>query len=129
LEIVTTHYSNADMPPRLNQTTSVLDANPDLVGIFGANEPTAIGMGPRLPRPNSPARSPRLVSMQQRSGWLIKDEHCRRLLFSSSYNMGYGRQNCLRCTYNVRKLKNMLHWFPDGYQRQHDSQEAKNVLY
>ena len=45
LEIVTTQYSNADMPTALNQTTNVLAANPDLVGIFGANEPTAIGMG------------------------------------------------------------------------------------
>src|SRR5512136_12807 len=45
LQIVTTQYSNADMPTALNQTTDVLNANPDLVGIFGANEPTAIGMG------------------------------------------------------------------------------------
>ena len=45
LEIVTTQYSNADMPTALNQTTNVLTANPDLVGIFGANEPTAVGMG------------------------------------------------------------------------------------
>ncbi len=33
------------MATALNQTTDVLAANPDLVGIFGANEPTAIGMG------------------------------------------------------------------------------------
>jgi len=45
LEVVTKQYSNADMPTALDQTTNVLAANPDLVGIFGANEPTAIGMG------------------------------------------------------------------------------------
>ncbi len=33
------------MAAALNQTTDVLAANADLVGIFGANEPTAIGMG------------------------------------------------------------------------------------
>src|SRR5512142_2441015 len=43
--LLETHDSNADMPTALNQTTNVLQANPDLVGIFGANEPTAIGMG------------------------------------------------------------------------------------
>jgi ribose transport system substrate-binding protein len=43
--LLETQYSNADMPTALNQTTNVLTANPDLVGIFGANEPTAIGMG------------------------------------------------------------------------------------
>jgi len=35
--LLETQYSNSDMPTALNQTTSVLDANPDLVGIFGAN--------------------------------------------------------------------------------------------
>ena len=33
------------MATALNQTTDVLSANPDLTAIFGANEPTAIGMG------------------------------------------------------------------------------------
>ena len=33
------------MATALNQTTDLLAANNDLTGIFGANEPTAIGMG------------------------------------------------------------------------------------
>lgn len=45
LEIVGPFYSQSQMATALNQTTDVLAANPDLVGIFGANEPTAIGMG------------------------------------------------------------------------------------
>ena len=45
LEIVGPYYSQSQMATALNQTTDVLSANPDLVGIFGANEPTAIGMG------------------------------------------------------------------------------------
>lgn len=45
LEIVGPYYSQSQMATALNQTTDVLAANPDLVGIFGANEPTAIGMG------------------------------------------------------------------------------------
>lgn len=45
LEIVGKYYSEAQMAKALDQTTDVLAANPDLVGIFGANEPTAVGMG------------------------------------------------------------------------------------
>ena len=48
LQIVGTFYSNSQMGTALNQTTDVLAANPDLKGIFGANEPTAIGMGRAL---------------------------------------------------------------------------------
>ena len=48
LEIVATYYSEAQMAKAMNQTTDVLAANPDLVGIFGANEPTAVGMGRAL---------------------------------------------------------------------------------
>ena len=45
LKIVGPFYSQSQMATALNQTTDVLAANADLKGIFGANEPTAIGMG------------------------------------------------------------------------------------
>ncbi len=48
LEIVGPFYSQSQMATALNQTTDILAANDDLVGIFGANEPTAIGMGRAL---------------------------------------------------------------------------------
>lgn len=48
IQIVSTLYSESQMATALNQTTDVLTANPDLTGIFGANEPTAIGMGRAL---------------------------------------------------------------------------------
>ena len=48
IEIVGTFYSQSQMATALNQTTDLLAANPDLTGIFGANEPTAIGMGRAL---------------------------------------------------------------------------------
>ena len=44
LQILGPFYSNSQMGTALNQTTDVLAANPDLKGVFGANEPTAIGM-------------------------------------------------------------------------------------
>jgi ribose transport system substrate-binding protein len=45
ISIVGPYYSQSQMATALNQTTDVLAANPDLKGIFGANEPTAVGMG------------------------------------------------------------------------------------
>lgn len=44
IEIVGPFYSQSQMATALNQTTDILAANDDLIGIFGANEPTAIGM-------------------------------------------------------------------------------------
>jgi ribose transport system substrate-binding protein len=48
LEIVGPFYSQSQMATALNQTTDMLASNPDLKGIFGANEPTAIGMARAL---------------------------------------------------------------------------------
>jgi len=48
LQIVGTYYSQSQMATALNQTTDLLAANPDLKGIFAANEPTAVGMGRAL---------------------------------------------------------------------------------
>ncbi|GGA42869.1 ABC transporter substrate-binding protein [Pelagibacterium lentulum] len=45
IEIVNTLYSQSQMATALNQTTDTLSAYPELDGIFGANEPTAVGMG------------------------------------------------------------------------------------
>lgn len=45
IEIVGPFYSQAQMATAMNQTTDVLASNPDLKGIYGANEPTAVGMG------------------------------------------------------------------------------------
>ncbi|QNM98797.1 ABC transporter substrate-binding protein [Chitinimonas koreensis] len=48
IRIVGPFYSQSQMATALNQTTDVLASNPDLKGIFGANEPTAVGMGRAL---------------------------------------------------------------------------------
>ncbi len=48
IELVGPFYSQSQMATALNQTTDILAANDDLVGIFGANEPTAVGMGRAL---------------------------------------------------------------------------------
>lgn len=56
LKIVGTFYSQSQMATALNQTIDVLASHPDLKGIFGANEPTAVGMGRALAQSGKAAR-------------------------------------------------------------------------
>lgn len=44
LKIIGPYYSQADMATALNQTIDVISSNKDLTALFGANEPTAVGM-------------------------------------------------------------------------------------
>jgi ribose transport system substrate-binding protein len=48
LKVVGPFYSQSQMATALNQTMDVLASHPHLKGIFGANEPTAVGMGRAL---------------------------------------------------------------------------------
>jgi len=90
LTIVTTQYSNADMVTALNQTTNVLAANPDLVGIFGANEPTAIGMGRAIAQAGLVGK---IVAIgfdgASALAGFVKDGTLQAICVQSSYNMGY----------------------------------------
>ncbi|WP_041249436.1 ABC transporter substrate-binding protein [Gluconacetobacter diazotrophicus] len=45
IQIVGPFYSQSQMALAMNQTTDVLASNPDLKGIFAANEMTAVGVG------------------------------------------------------------------------------------
>jgi len=90
LEVVTTQYSNADMPTALNQTTNVLKANPDLVGIFGSNEPTATGMGQAI---KAAGLSGKIVAVgfdgNEAEQAFITDGTLQAICVQSSYNLGY----------------------------------------
>jgi D-threo-aldose 1-dehydrogenase len=69
LEVVGPFYSQSQMATAMNQTTDVLAAHKDLKGIFGANEPTAVGMGrarqpgPAEVRPGRRARGHRRAGL------------------------------------------------------------------
>jgi ribose transport system substrate-binding protein len=56
IKIVGTYYSQSQMATALNQTIDVLASHPDLKGIFGANEPTAVGMGRALAQSGKAAK-------------------------------------------------------------------------
>ena len=132
LQIVTTQYSNADMPTALNQTTNVLASNPDLVGIFGANEPTAIGMGRAIVQAGLAGK---IVAIgfdgAKPEQDFVKDGTLQAIAVQSSYNMGYFG---VKTAYDAGFLKKKVPAKVDtGFiivtKDNIDSTAAKNVLY
>jgi len=132
LEVVTTQYSNADMPTALNQTTNVLQANPDLVGIFGANEPTAIGMGRAI---KEAGLSGKIVAIGFDGNSALKemvvDGTLTAIAVQSSYNMGFMG---VKTAYDAAIANKKVDAYVDtGFlmvtKENVESTEAKNVLY
>jgi ribose transport system substrate-binding protein len=132
LEVVTTQYSNADMPTALDQTTNVLQANPDLVGIFGANEPTAIGMGRAIEQADL-AGTIAAIGFDGNSvlAEMVTNGTLQAIAVQSSYNMGYLG---VKTAYEVAfEGKTVEHFVDTGFimvdAANIESQEAQNVLY
>jgi ribose transport system substrate-binding protein len=120
------------MPTALNQTTNVLQANPDLVGIFGANEPTAIGMARAI---SEAGLSGKIVAIgfdgNSALAGFVKDGTLNAIIVQSSYNMGYlGVKTAYDVAFGGKTVEpyvdtGFLVVTPDNI----DSEEAKNVLY
>ena len=132
LEIVTTQYSNADMPTALNQTTNVLTANPDLVGIFGANEPTAIGMGRAIEQAGLGGKIV-AIGFEGNSALqeMVKKGTLQAIAVQSSYNMGFlGVKTAYDAAIGGKKVE---HFVDTGFimvtKDNIDTKDAKNVLY
>jgi ribose transport system substrate-binding protein len=130
--LLQTQYSNSDMPTALNQTTSVLDANPDLVGIFGANEPTAIGMGRAIATAKLGGKIV-AVGFDGNSvlAGFVKDGTLQAIAVQSSYNMGYlGVKTAYDAAFGG---KTVPAYVDTGFiivtKDNIDKPEAKNVLY
>ncbi len=89
LKIVGTFYSQAQMATALNQTTDVLNAHPDLKGIFGANEPTAIGMARAIIQANKKGqvKAVGFDGNQDLQGF-TKDGTLEAIAVQGSYQMG-----------------------------------------
>jgi len=130
--LLETQYSNADMPTALNQTTNVLTANPDLVGIFGANEPTAIGMGRAI---EQAGLSGKIVAIgfdgNSVLAEMVNNDTLQAIAVQSSYNMGYlGVMTAFQVAFEDKTVE---HFVDTGFvivdQDNIDSTEAKNVLY
>ena len=120
------------MPTALNQTTNVLQANPDLVGIFGANEPTAIGMGRAIEQAGLAGQ---IVAIGFDGNSVLKEmvenDTLQAIAVQSSYNMGYlGVMTAFKAALEGETVE---HYVDTGFlmvdKDNVDSQEALNVLY
>ncbi len=90
LKIVGPFYSQSQMATALNQTTDVLASNPDLKGMFGANEPTAIGMGRAIAQAG---KAGKVVAVgfdgNQDLQEFVKNGTLEAIAVQGSFNMGF----------------------------------------
>ncbi|WP_217645907.1 ABC transporter substrate-binding protein [Paracoccus homiensis] len=131
LEIVGPYYSQSQMAMALNQTTDILASNPDLVGIFGANEPTAVGMGRAIMQAGKAGQLVALgfdgnEDLQQ----FVRDGLMQATAVQGSFAMGQMGVNAIIDILAGEKVEPFIN---TGVvlvdQANIDSDEAKNVLY
>ena len=131
LQIVGTFYSNSQMGTALNQTTDVLAANGDLKGIFGANEPTAIGMGRALVQ-SGKAGKVTAIGFDGNGDLqgFVKDGTIEAIAVQSAYQMG---ALGVKTAVDVLSGKKVPKFLDTGVvmvtKKNIDTAEAKNVLY
>jgi len=132
LTIVSTQYSNSDQVTALNQVTNTLASNPDLVGFFGANEPSAVGMGRAIAQAGVAGK---LVAIGFDGNSVlanfVKDGTLQAIAVQSAYNMGAkGVQTAYDAAIGKKKV---AAYVDTGFllvtKDNIDSQDAKNVLY
>jgi ribose transport system substrate-binding protein len=131
LQIVGPFYSNSQMGTALNQTTDVLAANADLKGIFGANEPTAIGMGRALVQ-SGKAGKVTAIGFDGNGDLqgFVKDGTIEAIAVQSAYQMG---NLGVKTAVEVSQGKTVPKFLDTGVvmvtKKNIDTPEAKNVLY
>ncbi|MVA26249.1 ABC transporter substrate-binding protein [Agrobacterium vitis] len=131
LQIVGPYYSQSQMATALNQTTDVLAANADLKGIFGANEPTAIGMGRAI---KQAGKTGKLVAIgfdgNQDLQEFVKDGTLEATVVQGSYQMGEKGVDTLLKLLSKEKVEKFIDTGVVVVTKQNiDKPEAKNVLY
>jgi ribose transport system substrate-binding protein len=131
LQVVGPFYSQSQMANALNQTTDVLAANPDLKDIFGANEPTAVGMGRALSQSGKAGKIVAIgfdgnLDLQN----FVKDGTLQAIAVQSSYQMG---QKGIEAVVGVIEKKAPPKFVDTGVvmvdKANIDLPVAKNVLY
>jgi len=131
LQIVGPFYSNSQMGTALNQTTDVLAANADLKGLFGANEPTAIGMGRALVQ-SGKAGKVVAIGFDGNSDLqgFVKDGTLEAIAVQSAYQMG---NLGVKTAIEVSQGKKVPKFLDTGVvmvtKSNIEKPEAKNVLY
>jgi len=131
LTIVGPFYSQSQMATALNQTTDVLAANSDLKGIFGANEPTAIGMGRAL---KQSGKAGKVVTIgfdgNQDLQEFVKDGTLSAIAVQGSFQMGELGVKTVLQSINKEKVEKFVDTGVVLVTKDNiDKPEAKNVLY
>jgi ribose transport system substrate-binding protein len=131
LTIVGPFYSQAQMATALNQTTDVLAANPDLKGIYGANEPTAVGMARAI---TQAGKSGKLVAIgfdgNEDLQNFVKDGTLDSIIVQSSYKMGLDSVTAVGKLIAKTKVEKNIDTGVLLIDKSNiDSTEARNVLY
>ncbi len=131
LQIVGPFYSQSQMATALNQTTDVLASNPDLKGIFGANEPTAVGMGRALAQSG---KAGKVVAVgfdgNQDLQSFVKDGTISAIAVQGSYQMGYLGVKTVAKVLEGKTVPKFLNTGVVMVKKENiELPEAKNVLY
>ncbi|MFD1198965.1 ABC transporter substrate-binding protein [Brucella gallinifaecis] len=131
LEIIGPYYSQSQMATALNQTTDVLAANSDLKGIFGANEPTAIGMGRAIKQAGKAGKIAAIgFDGNQDLQEFVKDGTLTAIVVQGSYQMGDIGIATLLKLLNKEKVEKTIDTGVVVVTKDNiDKPEAKNVLY
>lgn len=130
LSIVGPFYSQSQMALALNQTTDVLTAHPNLKGIFGANEPTAIGMARALKQSGRTGVAAVGFDGNEDLQGFIKDGTLAAIAVQGSYQMGErGVQTLLAVLEHKPTPKQIDTGVVLIDKANIDSTDAKNVLY
>jgi ribose transport system substrate-binding protein len=119
------------MANALNQTTDVLSANPDLKGIYGANEPTAVGMARGIAQAG---KAGKLVAIgfdgNEDLQNFVKDGTLDSIVVQSSYKMGLDSVTSVAKVIARTQVPKTIDTGVLLIDKSNiDSTEAKNVLY
>lgn len=130
-KIVGPYYSNSEMVTALNQTEDVLGSNPDIAAIFGANEPTAVGMA-RAVKQKGFAGKIVAVGFDGNSDLqnFVRDGTLDGIVVQSSYQMGYKGVDTIDKIIKGEKVEKVIDTGVVYVTKENvDSPEAKAVLY
>ncbi|MGC8778148.1 MAG: ABC transporter substrate-binding protein, partial [Candidatus Caldatribacteriaceae bacterium] len=131
MEIVGPFYSQSEMVTALNQTVDVLSANPDMTAIFGANEPTAIGMGRAIEQLGLAGKIVAIgfdgnKDLQD----MVRNNTLQGIAVQNPYRMGY---EGVKIALTAAKGEKVPEYVDTGVvfvtKENIDSEEAKQVLY
>ncbi|MBA7802804.1 ABC transporter substrate-binding protein [Citrobacter freundii] len=131
LKVVGPFYSQADMATALNQTIDVLSSNKDITALFGANEPTAVGMARAI---KQMGYSGKVVAVgfdgNEALQEFVRNGTLNGIVVQSSYQMGAKSVETIDKILSKEKVEKFIDTGVVYIDKNNiDSAEAKAVLY